>query len=580
MSFYRDFDDSLEGVANSDLLKDVTARPSKAPNLSNSQVTPEQVLPPRGNEVNEVASPPEVTAHIKDGESATFSDTSFDELGAALRESLELAPTLAQKIHALNPGATAVEETEMIIDQEGPQFLRQLDAELRQKEKVFKNNTGRDPDKDDRERFIKEVVEPIAAKMEILPTILTQRVRELYSGLFGLERFLNNPAVSDVMINDHNEIFIEEYGYMRQVPTFFVNANELAVDFISRFTGMFPHLTPPDSAHPTADWNFPFTLPDGVEINVRVNVILGDVTVSGEPMISIRKPVTIGSFDHLATWAEIRPDDSDAAMSQQAVDFLSAVVKHRATIVIVGGTGSGKTSLLKALIAELRAGLRIVSIEESQELVLKRPNARGLVAKGELTLGKLVITAMRMRPDVILVGECRAPLEATQFLSAVNTGHDGSITTTHAQSAEGGLYRLLELINEASTKSSLEYAGGQIARGVDMVIFIAAREEEQPNGEIKRIRRIMEIATMNQFRVESGSPKFELKTVFGRYNQETVGIKNKANIKNPLRCYGFDGLAYDFVDKMESFGLTEQELRQLLDTSGNYTHSPMKVPEA
>jgi Flp pilus assembly CpaF family ATPase len=224
--------------------------------------------------------------------------------------------------------------------------------------------------------------------------------------------------------------------------------------------------------------------------------------------------------------------------------------------------------------------LRIVSIEESQELVLKRPNARGLVTKGELTLGKLVVTAMRMRPDVILVGECRAPLEATQFLSAVNTGHDGSITTTHAQSAESALYRLLELINEESTKASLEYAGGQIARGIDMVIFIAAREEEQPNGEIKRIRRIMEIATMNQFRVESGSPKFELKTVFGRYNQETVGVKNKANIKNPLRCYGFDGLAYDFVDKMESFGLTEQELRQLLDTSPNSTHASMKAPEA
>ena len=480
---------------------------------------------------------------------------------------MEHVPNMAERLAAdLDPGLSRVARSEQILTKSGHRPVRVIVEQVRKEEEGWKGThggSGFDP------RKLREVVEALAfapaQELGVLDTVLAKHVLDVYGGLYGLEEHLSNPWVSDVLINKHDEVFIEEAGVMKRVPSPFDSAEEIT-NFYNRLVGKY-HLEAPTTTEPIRDWNFQYRLDDQSEVSVRVNIVLGTNTDTGEPIISMRKPVTIGKFDQLDTWAEVREGDNDSAMTAQAVEFLRAVIKHRATILIVGGTGSGKTSLLKALVNEIPADLRILSIEESQELVLKRPNARGLLAQGNLDLADLVISAMRMRPDIIIIGEARRPTEATQYLNAANTGHDGSITTTHASGTEAGLMRILNLINEASsTKASLEYVGGQVLSAVDVIIFIAAQTKEQANGEIKRLRRIMEISTLYAYSAKDNQIKFEVKPVFGRYTSDLVGINRRTNIEAPLRCEGYKGVAERFADKMERFGLQNARLKEILDT--------------
>jgi len=488
---------------------------------------------------------------------------------------IEHEPSAAERLAAdLDPGLSPVARSEEILTKVGHRPVREIVEQVRKEEEGWKGThggAGFDP------RKLREVVDALAfapaQALGVLDTVLAKHVQDVYGGLYGLEEHLGNPWVSDVLINKHDEVFIEEAGVMKRVSSPFDSAEEIT-NFYNRLVGKY-HLEAPTTTQPIRDWNFQYALDDGSEVSVRVNIVLGTNTDTGEPIISMRKPVSIGKFDQLDTWAQVREGDSDSAMSRQAVEFLRAVIKHRATILIVGGTGSGKTSLLKALVNEIPADLRILSIEESQELVLKRPNARGLLAQGNLDLADLVISAMRMRPDIIIIGEARRPTEATQYLNAANTGHDGSITTTHASGTEAGLMRILNLINEASsTKASLEYVGGQVLSAVDVIIFIAAQTKEQPNGEIKRLRRIMEISTLYAYSAKDNQIKFEVKPVFGRYTSDLVGINRRTNIEAPLRCEGYKGVADRFVDKMDRFGLPSGKLKEILELGPKKSASP------
>ena len=520
--------------------------------IAPAPLPPDEVVPPAARDVAAAAGEPPKTDQ---GDQAAASFAGMEaELSAAQRLSA-----------SLDPGLTPVQRSEEILSHMGAGPMRSILTELRQEEDKHKAaHIGKGFGEHDLLEVIgKLVVEPARA-LEVVPSVLARHVYEIYGGLYGLEAHLNNPWVSDIMVNGHKEVYIEERGVMHSVHSPFDSEQEVN-NFIGRLVGKY-HLADLTTTEPIRDWSFQYDLPDGTDVSVRVNAVLGTQTADGEPIISMRKPTTIGEFDKLNTWARVMEGQDDSPMTMQAVEFLRACVRHRATIIVVGGTGSGKTSLLKALVNEFRPGLRILSIEESQELVLRRPNARGLVAHGSLKLADLVTSSMRMRPDVILIGECRQPAEATQFLAAANTGHDGSITTTHASGTEAGLMRILNLISEdSSTKASLEYAGGQVLSGVDVIVFIEAQDDEQPNGEMVRRRRIMEIATMATFDTDSGAPRFGVKSVFGRYASGLVGVQRRLDIRAPMRCQGYQGLSDKFRDKVEHFGLKEDVLRPLLE---------------
>ena len=529
-------------------------------------VEPETAAPASAPEPAGVEIPDALPTRISSSEdSAPPEDSSINTaLFGGLPEELTAAQTLAA---SLDPGLSPIQRSEEVLARLGAAPMRAILAELRRAEDAYKGSHG---GKGFSEVQLPEIIEKLVAEparsLSVLPSVLAKHIFEIYGGLYGLEAQLKNPWVSDIMINGHKEVYIEEKGVMHPVHSPFDSAQEVN-NFIGRLVGKY-HLTDLTTTEPIRDWSFQFLLDDGTDVSVRVNAVLGTQTADGEPIISMRKPTTIGDFDKLNTWARPSEGQEDSPMTMQAVEFLRACVRNRATILVVGGTGSGKTSLLKALVNEFRPGLRILSIEESQELVLRRPNARGLVAHGTLKLADLVTSSMRMRPDVILIGECRLPAEATQFLAAANTGHDGSITTTHASGTEAGLMRILNLISEdSSTKASLEYAGGQVLTGIDVIVFIEAQDEEQPNGDMMRRRRIMEIATLATFDTDSGSPRFGVKSVFGRYATDLIGVQRRLHIKAPMRCMGYQGLSDKFRDKMEHYGLTETVLRPLLEVA-------------
>jgi pilus assembly protein CpaF len=540
-----------------------TVMPPPAPALN---ADPDPVVVAPSAPEPQVAPPLEPAVAVADAIPSTELPLKDNSVDTALFPGLPEEQNAAQKLAAsLDPGLTPIQRSEEVLAAMGAGPMREILATLRREEDSYKSTHG---GHGFGENQLPEIIEKLVAEpartLSVVPSVLAKHVYEIYGGLYGLEAHLNNPWVSDIMINGHSEVFIEERGVMRQVHSPFDTAKEVN-NFIERLVGRYG-LTAPTTTEPIRDWSFQYDLPDGTDVSIRVNAVLGTQTADGEPILSMRKPTTIGDFDKLNTWARATEGQDDSPMTAQAVEFLRACVRSRATILVVGGTGSGKTSLLKALVNEFRPGLRILSIEESQELVLRRPNARGLVAHGTLKLAELVASSMRMRPDVILIGECRLPPEATQFLAAANTGHDGSITTTHASGTEAGLMRILNLISEdSSTKASLEFAGNQVLNGIDVIVFIEAQDEEQPNGDMMRRRRIMEIATMASFDTDSGSPRFGVKSVFGRYATDLIGVQRRLHIKAPMRCMGYQGLSDKFRDKMEHFGLAEASLRPLLE---------------
>ena len=278
-------------------------------------------------------------------------------------------------------------------------------------------------------------------------------------GLGPLEPLLKDPTITDVLVNGHSKVFVERYGVLESSPVMFKDEKHL-LRIIQKIVSAVGRRI--DESSPMVDAR----LADGS----RVNAVVPPLAIDG-CLLSIRKFARIPiSLDRLI---EI------GSVPLQVAEVLRAVVASRRNVLISGGTGSGKTTLLNAMSAFIDDHERIVTIEDSAELQLQQhhvvrletrpPNIEG---KGEITQRDLVKNALRMRPDRIILGEVRAG-EAFDMLHAMNTGHDGSMTTVHANSARDALSRVEQMIGMSGVDIPARSARAQIASALNVVIQVA-----------------------------------------------------------------------------------------------------------
>lgn len=287
-------------------------------------------------------------------------------------------------------------------------------------------------------------------------------VKEVFEEVFGLgpvQPFLEDPQVSEIMINGAKRVYVEKQGLIYKTEVSFANDQQV-LNLIERVVRPLGRRI--DADHPAVDAR----LPDGS----RFNAVIPPVAIDG-PSVTIRK----FSRERLTVEKLIEFGSLTVAVAE----FLQACVVARLNIVISGGTGSGKTTLLNILSGYIPERERIVTIEDAAELQLhqehvvrletKPPDLEG---KGEVRIRDLVRNALRMRPDRIVVGECRGG-EALDMLQAMNTGHDGSLTTIHANTPRDALSRLETLALMAGMDLPLRIVREQIASAVDLIIQVS-----------------------------------------------------------------------------------------------------------
>jgi pilus assembly protein CpaF len=295
------------------------------------------------------------------------------------------------------------------------------------------------------------------------------------TGLGPLETLLKDPSISDVLVNGHDKVFVERAGKLVQVDVRFRDDRHL-IHTIQRMVAKVGRRI--DESSPMVDAR----LPDGS----RVNAIIPPLAIDG-PSLSIRR---FGARPLMA-----QDLVRNAACSAEMMSYLQQAVRAKCTILIAGGTGAGKTTMLNALSAFIPSGERIITIEDAAELRLAQPHIIRLEArppnlegKGEVTIRDLVKNALRMRPDRIVVGEVRGG-EVLDMLQAMNTGHDGSLATIHANSADDAISRLMTMLGMAGTAFSEETMATLISRALHVVIHISRMQDGK-----RRITGLSEIA--------------------------------------------------------------------------------------
>jgi pilus assembly protein CpaF len=278
-------------------------------------------------------------------------------------------------------------------------------------------------------------------------------------GLGPIEPLMRDPTISEVMVNGPDLIYFERNGRLNRANVRFRD-NAHIMRIVERIVSPLGRRV--DEASPMVDAR----LADGS----RVNIIIPPVAPKA-PTITIRKFRT----------DKMRMEDLIAigTLTQEAARFLEACIRIRRNMLISGGTGSGKTTLLNALSAFIPAGERLVTIEDTTELKLQQPHVVTLEARppsiegrGEITLRDLVRNALRMRPDRIIVGECRGS-EAFDMLQAMNTGHEGSLSTVHANSPRDALARIESMVLMAGFELPVAVVRQQITSAIDLIIQIA-----------------------------------------------------------------------------------------------------------
>ena len=308
----------------------------------------------------------------------------------------------------------------------------------------------------------------------------TQVTREISDEILGygpLEPFLRDESVTEIMVNGAREIFIERRGKLTRSPAAFVDDQHL-LRIIDKIISRIGRRV--DESSPMVDAR----LPDGS----RVNAIIPPLAVKG-PALTIRKfrrdPFTMQDLLKFGT------------LSPKAGQFLEACVRGKLNVLISGGTGSGKTTTLNVLSAAIPSDERIITIEDAAELQLRQehvitlesrpPNIEG---KGQITIRDLVRNTLRMRPDRIIVGEVRGP-ETVDMLQAMNTGHDGSLTTAHANSPRDALARIETLVLTAGVDLPLRAIREQVSSAFDLIVQVSRLVDGS-----RRITHITEVLRM------------------------------------------------------------------------------------
>src|SRR4051794_20899856 len=312
--------------------------------------------------------------------------------------------------------------------------------------------------------------------------LLVERVLTSAVGLGPLEALMRDPAIDEVMVNGPDAVWIERGGRIERTAIDFASMDEL-LNVIERILGPLGRRV--DEASPLVDAR----LPDGS----RVNCVIPPLSLDG-PLLTIRRFRRHGfELDDLV---------ANATLTPELARFLGCCVRARANVVVSGGTGSGKTTLLNVLSSLAGDGERIITIEDAAELRLQQDHVlrlesrpASLEGEGEITIRKLVRNALRMRPDRIIVGEVRGA-EALDMLQALNSGHDGSMTTVHSNSAADALRRVETLALMAEVALPHAAVRQQLASALDLVVHL----ERDRDGT----RRVVEVVEVVRFAGDVG----------------------------------------------------------------------------
>ncbi|HYF94083.1 MAG TPA: CpaF family protein [Symbiobacteriaceae bacterium] len=313
-----------------------------------------------------------------------------------------------------------------------------------------------------RAEVMQKILEALAREENVPPLERDVIAGDLYAEIIGygpIQPLLDDPEISEVMVNRYNQVYVEKKGKLVLTDVQFAGDQQV-MQVIEKIVAPIGRRI--DESSPMVDAR----LPDGS----RVNAIIPPLALKG-PSITIRKfarkPITI---EQLVEWG---------TLTKSMAIFLEACVKARLNVVVSGGTGSGKTTTLNVLSSFIPDDERIVTIEDAAELQLRQEHVVSLETrptniegKGEISIRNLVKNALRMRPDRIVVGECRGG-EALDMLQAMNTGHDGSLTTGHANSPRDMIARLETMVMMAGMELPVKAIREQIASAVDLIVQVA-----------------------------------------------------------------------------------------------------------
>ena len=333
---------------------------------------------------------------------------------------------------------------------------------------------------------------------------LKKRIFDSMKKLDVLQELLEDRHVTEIMINSHEEIFMERDGRMERWAGSFESREKLE-DMIQQIVSRINRRV--NTSVPIADAR----LPDGS----RVHIVLPPVALKG-PTITIRKFPEVIEMDKMIRYGTV---------THEAAAFLKKLVAAGYNIFISGGTGSGKSTFLNALTQYIPPDERIITIEDSAELKIRHiPNLVNLETRdanfegeGEISMAMLIRAALRMRPDRIIVGEVRGA-EALDMLTAMNTGHDGSLSTGHANSTEDMLTRLESMVLMAA-ELPLKAIRDQISAGIDIMVHLSRMPDKS--------RKVMEISEVEGLADE----RIRLNKIF-EYDHRERSLKRKGELKN------------------------------------------------
>jgi pilus assembly protein CpaF len=376
--------------------------------------------------------------------------------------------------------------------------------------------------RDDAEPEIRHIVNGMLDKESVTtPLSLYERealIGDVINELFGLgplEALLKDPSISDILVNRFDRVYVEREGKLEETDVVFTDERHLH-QIIERIVSTVGRRI--DESSPMVDAR----LQDGS----RVNAVIPPLALDGAAL-SIRRFRTdrLGAQDLVAR----------ESLTQPMLDFLKAAVNCRLNIVVSGGTGAGKTTLLNILSSFISDRERIVTIEDAAELMLRQRHVvrletrpANIEGKGAVRQRELVVNALRMRPDRIVVGEVRSE-EALDMLQAMNTGHDGSLTTVHANTARDALYRLDTMVAMANLNIPEKAIRQQISSAVDLIIQITRMSDgtRRVTGITEIIGMEGETITMQDLFLFERSGVREDGRVIGRFR--ATGIRPKCS---------------------------------------------------
>lgn len=380
---------------------------------------------------------------------------------------------------------------------------------------------------DEVRRTIQDLFEQILAEENIVLSRperarLFEQIAAEILGFGPLQPLLEDDTITEIMVNGPKNVYVERKGKLHRVPVTFEN-NDHVMRIIDRIVAPLGRRI--DESSPYVDAR----LQDGS----RVNAVIPPISLVG-PTLTIRKfsknPITV---EQLIQFGSISPE---------AVQFLKACVEARLNILISGGTGSGKTTLLNVMSSFIPGDERIITIENAAELQLRQehvvtlesrpPNIEG---RGEITIRDLVINSLRMRPERIIVGECRGG-ETLDMLQAMNTGHDGSMTTAHANSPRDAISRVETMCLMAGMDLPVRAIREQVASAVDLIC-----QQERMRDGTRKVTTITEVSGMEG----------DVITMTDIFVFEQTGMEN-GKIIGRLRP---TGLRPKFMDKIETAGI-------------------------